>query len=356
MKTRSYASAFAAPSFLPLATIALAFGIFIVDTVTDLEIAVAALYVTVVLMSVGFCRRRGVIFVSSTCIVLTILSYLLTSTGAPRAGLINCAISLVAIAATTFLALKIKSAETAVYEARAQLAHMARVTTLGELAASIAHEVSQPLTAITASASACSRWVAEQPPNIEKARQALDRIAKDANRAGEVIGRVRSLIKKTPPQMEWLNINEAIRDVVAMTANEIEQNRISFHTKLTGDIPPVLGDRIQLQQVMLNLIINAIEAIAAANGAVRNLLVSSAISESGGILVSIHDTGVGVEPDKLDQLFDAFYTTKVGGMGMGLAICRAIIEAHGGRIWAKQNIPCGAIFQFILPAGGRGAQ
>ena len=356
MGFRKYASASLAPSLLPLATVVLAIGIFVVDTITDLEIAVAVLYVTVVLISVRFCRRRGVILVSATCMILTILSYLLTTTGSPSAGLINCGISLLAIAATAFLILRIKAAEVIAHEARAQLAHMARTTTLGEMTASITHEVSQPLAAIMTSANACKHWLANQPPNIEKVGQAVDRIAKDANRAGEVIGRVRNLVRRTPPRMVSLNINEVIQEVAALTEAEINKKQISFRAQLAGNIPLVRGDRIQLQQVILNLIINAIEAIATAGGVARDLFVCSAIEESGGILVAVRDSGVSVNPDKLDQVFEAFYTTKDGGMGMGLTICRSIIEAHGGRLWMTPNSPRGVLVQFILPSSEKVAQ
>jgi signal transduction histidine kinase len=188
----------ATSSILPIAVAALAIGIFTIDTLTDLEIAVAVFYVAVVLISVSAFPKRGVMLVSAGCIGLTVLSYILTPTGSPHSGLVNCVISLSAIAATTYLALRIKSAEAAIYEARTQLAHVSRVTALGELTASIAHEVNQPLTAVVTSGNACMRWLAAQPPNLEKARQAVERIVKDASRASEVVGRVRGLAKDLP--------------------------------------------------------------------------------------------------------------------------------------------------------------
>jgi C4-dicarboxylate-specific signal transduction histidine kinase len=229
---------------------------------------------------------------------LTLLSYFLTPAGSPYAGLVNCVISLSAIGATTYLALKIQSAEVAVHEARAQLAHVARVTTLGELTASIAHEVNQPLAAVVASGNACLRWLGGEPPNLEKARQAVERIVKDANRASEVIGRVRSLAKREPPRKDWLNMNETIIETIALTRSELEKNHIVLRTQLSDDLQPVWGDRIQLQQVILNLIVNAIEGMSAVDGGPRELLVSSTKDESKGVLVAVRDTGAGLTQPK----------------------------------------------------------
>ena len=351
MKPRQRFLTIAKSLILPIATAALAIAIFIVDTKTDLEIAIAALYVAVVLLSVGFCQKRGVILVSAGCMVLTILSYFLTPSGSPSAGLMNTAISLSVIGITTFLVLKIESAEVASHDARAQLTHIARVTTMGELTVSIAHEVNQPLTAVTASGNAGLRWLASQPPNIENARQAFDRIVKDANRASEVVVRVRNLAKRSPAQKNWVDINETVREIVALTRRELQQNHISLGTRLADDVPLVWADRIQLQQVFLNLIINAIEAISACKEGPRDLLVSSTKDKLNGALVTVRDSGKGLEAANLDHIFDAFHTTKPNGIGMGLAISRSIIEAHSGRIWATSNFPRGAVIQFTLPTG-----
>jgi signal transduction histidine kinase len=351
MKHRPYAPVIATSSILPVAATALAIGIFVVDTLTDLEIAVAVLYVAVVLMSVGFCQKRGVFLVSLVCMALTILSHFLTKSGSPTTGLINSGISLAAIAATTFLALKIESAELTAHEAKAQLAHIARVTTLGELTASIAHEVNQPLTATVINGNASLNFLAAQPPNLDEARQAIACIVKDANRASDVIARVRGLAKRTPTQKELLNINETVNEIIKLTTSEIQNNHISLHLQLADDLPLIPGDSVQLQQVFLNLILNAIEAMNGVADGSRELFVSTAPDGSDAVLVAIHDTGPGLEPGKIDNLFDAFYTTKRDGMGMGLAISRSIIEAHGGRIWAEPNTPRGAVFQFNLPTG-----
>jgi PAS domain S-box-containing protein len=245
-----------------------------------------------------------------------------------------------------------KQAEDALHQARAELARVTRVATVGEMTASIAHEVNQPIAAVVTNAGACLRWLAAQPPDMEEARQALGRIVKDGNRAGEVIARIRALVEKSPPRKDWLNINETILEVVFLTASEVNENRISVQTQLSNDLPLILGDRIQLQQVILNLIKNAIEAMTEASDGPRELLVSSGKNESKGVLVAVRDTGPGLDPEALAHLFDTFYTTKPEGMGMGLAISRSIIEAHGGRLWATPNEPHGAVFQFTLPADG----
>jgi signal transduction histidine kinase len=351
MKLRSYALASTTASILPVATVALAIGIFVLDTMTNLEIAVAVLYVAIVLMSVGFCQKRGVILVSLACVALTILSFMLTQNGAPTTGLINCGISLLAIAATTFLVLRIESVELAAQEAKAQLAHIARVTTLGELTASIAHEVNQPLTATVINANASLHFLAAQPPNLEEARQAIECIAKDASRASDVVARVRGLAKRTPPQKEMLNINKTVHETILLTASEIQNNHVLLRTQFSDDLPLISGDRVQLQQVILNLMLNAIEAMTGEGEKSRELFVSTALDESNAVLVAIQDTGRGLEAGKIDSLFDAFYTTKRDGMGMGLAISRSIIEAHGGRIWAEPNASRGAVFKFALPIG-----
>ena len=344
MALRLYSPTIKASSILPMAAAVLATGIFVADTLTDLEVAVAVLYVAVVLMSVGFCRKRGVVLISFGCMTLTLLSYFLTPGGSPTAGVINCGISLLAIGATTFLILKIKSVELTAQEARAQLAHVARVTTLGELTASIAHEVNQPLAANVINGNASLHFLAAQPPNLEEARQAIECIVKDANRASDVIARVRGLAKRTPPQKVLLNINETVNETILLATSEIQNNHVSLQMQFANDLPLIPGDYVQLQQVILNLILNAIEAMNGVAEVSRELLVRTAAGRSKTVFVAIHDTGLGLAPGKVDTLFDAFYTTKHDGLGMGLAISRTIIEAHGGRIWAEPNAPRGAIF------------
>jgi two-component system sensor kinase FixL len=243
-----------------------------------------------------------------------------------------------------------KQAEEALIKAQAELAHVARVTTLGEMTATIAHEINQPLGAVVNNASACLRWLAAN--NLEEARQSTKLIIADGHRAAEIINRIRALAKKTPPQKDWLNLNEMIAEVIALAHSEIRRNRVSLQTQLSSDLPPILGDRIQLQQVILNLIINAIEAMSGVGEGPRELLVGSGKDDSQAVLVRVRDSGPGLDPKTLDHLFTAFYTTKPHGMGMGLAISRSIIEAHGGRLWAIANKSRGAMFQFTLPVNG----
>jgi PAS domain S-box-containing protein len=240
----------------------------------------------------------------------------------------------------------------ALEDAQADFARINRVTLLGEMTASIAHEVNQPIAAVVTGAGACLRWLAAQPPDLEEARRTLDRIVKDGNRASDVISRIRALVRKAPPRKDPLNINETILEVVALMRSEVQRNRVSLQTRLSSDLPLVLGDRIQLQQVILNLIINAIEAMSGPGEGPRELLIGSAQDEANGVCVTVRDSGPGLAWDKVDRLFEAFYTTKPDGIGMGLAISRSIIEAHGGRLWATPNVPNGAVLQFTLPMDG----
>jgi C4-dicarboxylate-specific signal transduction histidine kinase len=230
------------------------------------------------------------------------------------------------------------------------LAHIARVMTMGELAASIAHEVNQPLTSVVNSASACLRWLEAQ--KLEEARRSASRVITEGHRASEIIGRIRALAKKAPPQKEWLDVNETIHEVIALARSEIQRNGVALETELSEHVPVILADRIQLQQVILNLMMNAIEAMSGLNDGPRELLVRSGTDETEQVMISVQDSGPGFDPESLDRLFDAFHTTKPQGMGMGLAISRSIINAHGGRLWATANTPHGAIFQFTLPIGG----
>ena len=230
------------------------------------------------------------------------------------------------------------------------LAHANRVSMMGHLAASIAHEVNQPVAAVVTNAHAALRWLDAQPPDLGEARQALGDIMKDGNRANDVIGRIRGLINKVPPRHDPLDINQAIVDATTLTRSELLRHRIALHIQLAHELPVVQGDRIQLQQVLLNLIINAVEAMSAVNEAPRELLISSASNAADSVLVAVRDSGPGLTPESFDCLFQPFHTTKADGMGMGLSICRSIIEAHGGRVWATANVPRGAVFQFTLSA------
>jgi C4-dicarboxylate-specific signal transduction histidine kinase len=244
--------------------------------------------------------------------------------------------------------------EEQMHQARTELAHVARVTTLGELTAAIAHEVNQPLAALVTSGYACLRWLAGEPPDVEEARSLIKLMIDNGVRAAEVTNRLRAMVKKSPPRKDLLNINDAIMEVVALIGAEALRNRVSLQAELSNGLPLVLGDRIQLQQVILNLITNAIQAMSGTDPAHQQVLVATRKDGSKGVLVEVRDAGVGLEGIALDRLFDAFYTTKPDGMGIGLAVSRTIIESHGGQLWASPNVPKGAVFQFRLPTNDEG--
>jgi PAS domain S-box-containing protein len=244
-----------------------------------------------------------------------------------------------------------KRAEEALHRAQAELAHVTRLTTLGQLAASIAHEVNQPLAAIVADANASLNWLAAAEPELERVRETLTAIATDGHRAADVIQRIRQLATKTEPRKARLDVNDVVRDVVALVRTEVARYEITLALDSASALPSVIGDRVQLQQVVLNLVMNAIEAMAPVTDRPRKLAIRTERHADDGVRVAVHDTGVGVRAGDLDRLFSAFFTTKPSGMGMGLSISRSIIEAHGGRLWAAPDEPHGAIFQFSLPAG-----
>ena len=247
-----------------------------------------------------------------------------------------------------------KRAEEALQESQAALARVARIATMGELTASIAHEINQPLAAVATNASASLHWLALQPPNLAEARQAMTNAMTEANRASGVIERLRALLKKAPPELRPLDVNEVIREVLALAHKELTVGGVAVHTELSPDVPTVLGDRVQLQQVMLNLIMNAIDAMLLIKDRPRTLLIKSA-KHAAGVLVEVQDSGRGLDPKQASRIFDSFFTTKPEGIGMGLSISRSIVEAHGGHLRAVPGSLHGAIFQFILPKADRGA-
>jgi PAS domain S-box-containing protein len=233
-------------------------------------------------------------------------------------------------------------------EAQAELAHVTRVTALGELTASIAHEVNQPLAGMLTNANAGLRWLTGDPPNLSEAGEAIRRIIRDGRRAGDVISRMRSLFKKVGTAKDRLDLNEAIEEVVILTQSEARRNNLALRTELAADLPPVMGDRVQLQQVVVNLILNAIEAMATVEDPARDLVITTQRGEGDEIRVAVRDSGIGLDPLNVERIFDAFHTTKPGGLGMGLSISRSIVESHGGRLWAESNDGPGATFQFTL--------
>ena len=243
-----------------------------------------------------------------------------------------------------------KRAEEALQQAQAELAHVTRVTTLGELATSIAHEINQPLAAIVTNGSAGLRWLAGAPPSLEDAREALQCIIDDGQRAGEVITRLRALLRKTAAAPTRLTLAPLVHEVVRLLQHELVNQGVALYVEVAADLPPVVGDRVQVQQVLLNLVLNALEALAPVRERPREVWIRVQPEAADTVRVAVEDTGVGLAPEQRDQMFTAFYTTKAQGLGMGLAISRSIIEAHGGRLWASANSGNGATFQFTLPS------
>ena len=236
--------------------------------------------------------------------------------------------------------------------AEAELAHANRVATMGELTASIAHEVNQPLAALLTNAETAVRWLARQPPNLEKAKPSIDRIINDGKRAADIVSRIRDFSKKAPMRKGALGSQRSsFWRVIGLTRAAMSENGILANMQLAKGLPHILGDRVQLQQVILNLIMNAIEAMSEVSEGSRELLISTSKAESDGVLVAVSDSGPGLPPGEPERIFEAFYTTKASGLGMGLSICRSIVEAHGGRLWATANVPQGAIFCMTLPIG-----
>jgi PAS domain S-box-containing protein len=241
-----------------------------------------------------------------------------------------------------------KRAEEALRQAQADLTHVSRVTTMGELTASLAHEVNQPIAAAVTNANACLRWLAGEPPNLEEARVAALRIVQNGNRAAAIITRIRSLFTKASPGRELVDVNQVLREMIVLLRSEATRYSISVRTELAEDLPQVMGDRVQLQQVMMNLIMNGIDAMKDVD-ATRELAIKSQPGNDEQLLVSVSDTGMGLPPQQTERIFDAFFTTKPHGLGMGLSISRSIVESHRGRLWAAGNSPRGASFHFTLP-------
>jgi C4-dicarboxylate-specific signal transduction histidine kinase len=253
-------------------------------------------------------------------------------------------------AAQATIALESTRRERQYREAQMTLAHANRIATIGQLTASITHEVNQPITAAVTYALAARRWLSAEPPDFGEVDDALSLIVKEGNRAGEVVERVRALIKKVPARKDAVAIDNAILEVIALTRAEAANNSVSVRTRFAEGLPRVQGDWVQLQQVMLNLIVNAIQAMSGIGEGARELQISiDAVPSEGGVRVGVQDTGPGLSPESLSRLFEPFYTTKPEGMGMGLSICRSIVEAHGGRLWAIPCEPQGALFQFTIP-------
>src|SRR5579862_1580043 len=279
-----------------------------------------------------------------------------------KAGLDQTKLAL-AVAGITFIILAFasvaslferKRAEEALHKAQAELAHVSRLMTLGELTASISHEVNQPISAVVTNAEVCLRLLAMETQRPDEVRATVERIVRDAHRASEVIQRIRALAKRSEPKMVSLDINDVIREAILLVQREVLSHGVSLRTELAPALPPVLGDRVQLQQVVINLLMNGVEAMASIKDRPREILIRSQQHEAGQVLVAVLDSGIGIDSETAEKLFSAFFTTKPSGMGMGLSISRSIIRAHGGRLWVSPNADHGAAFQFTVPTSGQG--
>ena len=300
-------------------------------------------------------RGRALWFVSAGCIALAILGqflsrhYELESPLLTYIGIFNTAVSAVIIVLANYFVAQSQAAQIKIQLARADLAQAVRVTTMGELTASIAHEVNQPIAGVVTNANACTRWLAAEPPNLDMARTSVDRIIRDGTRASDIIARIRTLFAKGGVQREPVDLNRLVGETVDLLGSEAARNAMSIQTDLSSDLAPVAADRVQLQQVLVNLILNGLEAMKAVVGP-RILVVRTQQSGSGHVAVSVIDNGIGLPGENKDRLFDPFFTTKPHGTGIGLSISRSIIERHDGRLWAAPNSPSGAVFAFELPA------
>jgi C4-dicarboxylate-specific signal transduction histidine kinase len=242
-----------------------------------------------------------------------------------------------------------KRAERALHDLEADLAHMNRLSVMGELAASLAHELKQPIGSARNNARAALNFLKRRSPDLGEVREALHCVVGDADRAANIIDRIRDHIKKAPPRRDWFDLNNAIEEIIVLAHSAISKNEVTVQTRMKEGPFLVQGDRVQLQQVVLNLILNAVEAMNSVESAERELLITAERSQTNCALVAVKDSGPGIDPEQLNRVFEGFYTTKAGGLGMGLLICRSIVNAHGGRLWAVSNEPRGAIFQFTLP-------
>lgn len=328
--------------------VALCGAIFVADTLTNFEIAVAVFYVAVVLVGAAFLPTSAVLAISGACVVLSLISLTLTQAGTYNVGLINCALSICAIVATTYLALSRSSALLAEHEARTQLARLARVNSLGEMTASIAHEINQPLAAIVTSGNASLNWLATDPPNTLKVRQAVERMIGDANRASDIVNRIRTLSKHATVEAEWIDAVALLDEALDLCRSELSRNGIAVETKAPDGPCLIFADAVQIQQVLLNLVLNAVEAMSDTPASHKRIFVGISHVDPKLVEFAICDTGRGIDGGKIETIFDAFYTTKTDGMGLGLAISRTIIEAHGGRIWVTADPKGGAMFHFTL--------
>lgn len=331
-------------------SVAVAFGIARWPALS-LESAPVSLFLCAVMLSAWF-GGAGPGILAAALSVTTFATYFVPPGEVPRLAVFAVAVLLVGSlsAAQRRASESLREAGEALRETQAALAHVTRVMTMGELAASIAHEVNQPLAGIVINGNACLRWLAGEPPDLDEAREAAQRIIRDGTRASDIVARVRALARKTVSEPERVDLNEAIREVLALAQGEARRHKAALHMELAHELPPVWGDRVQLQQVVLNLIINGIEAMSGVEDRARELVIRTQRGDGPQVHVTVHDTGVGFDPQMLERVFDAFHTTKPGGMGMGLSISRTIVENHAGRLSVVAHDGPGATVQFTLPA------
>jgi C4-dicarboxylate-specific signal transduction histidine kinase len=329
-------------------------AVFLADAFTPPECVVSGLYVLVVLISGRFCRPRQLWLISAGCVLLTLIGQALAHHVVLHqgrhsyVGMFNSFVSIVAINLSTYLILRAKAAEISLYRVQTDLAHVSRTTSMGELTAAIGHEINQPIAGIVTNGGACLRWLAKDPPDLEKTRAAVNRVVRDGNRAAEIVAGIREMFTKGNPQRRPVNVNHLLKETIEVLRNEAERYKVSVRMTPSADAPWVEADPIQLQQVVVNLVMNGIEAMKNIGGT-RDLTIEVTRSEDRDVIVSVSDTGPGLPDQDPETLFDAFFTTKPTGTGMGLAISRSIIEAHQGRLWAKGREQRGATFIFALP-------
>jgi C4-dicarboxylate-specific signal transduction histidine kinase len=328
-------------------------AIFIIDTLTDYEIAIAIFYSVLIIAVIRYLDKQFAMLFCGGCMALTLLSFYLTKQGTPDAGLLNCAISLAVIGITTYLSFKLLAAQTAAHEAQAQLLRMSRIAGAAELTGSIAHEINQPLTAITASANACVRWLDQTPPNIDKARNSAERTVADANRVASIVTHIKLLGQGKTPVKHLIHLDTLINQVIELSGPSMQAHGILLDIDLQTPQYQINANRVQIEQVIGNLILNAIDAMADTPAQIRQLSIATHPSDDNStIQLSITDNGYGIDSTARTHLFDAFWTTKTDGMGLGLSISRTIIEAHDGTITASNNTPTGAILTITLPVAG----
>jgi len=326
-------------------------AIFSADTTTHYEVAAAVFYALVVLIAARVLRGRALLWLAAWCIGLSVFSFVLTGHGDLQTGLVNLAISITAIIMVAWLVIKMEAARDAAYAAQAQLLRLARVKRLDGLTTAIAHEVNQPLAAIVTSGHACQRWLGQDPPKLAKAELALNRILADAARASQIVARVRSLSRGEPVQAVAFDFNAAVLEVLALSTDTLERHGIELALELAENLPAAFADPVQIGQVIGNLLLNAIEAMADKPDKTHMLRVGS-ILKADRMILTVADSGAGIAAEIQAHLFDAFWTTKPDGIGVGLSISRTMIEANGGQIWTESAPNGGAVFSISVPVLG----